>query len=71
MVDKRDLWNVRGHRSFEMISRFESCRQANAETIWNLERDLIAATFDSMRTDPHSSQQDCLPMTQRHRNLSS
>jgi hypothetical protein len=54
MVDELDLWHVRGHRSFEVVDRFEAYRRANPDTPWNVERALVAATVESMRTDPHS-----------------
>jgi hypothetical protein len=54
MVDELDLWHVRGHRSFEVVDRFETYRLANPETTWNPERALIAVTVESMRADPHS-----------------
>jgi hypothetical protein len=54
MVDKRDLWHVRGHRSLRVVSRFEDFRRANPETNWNPDRSLMEATLDSMRADPHS-----------------
>jgi hypothetical protein len=54
MVDEVDLWHVHGHRSFEIIDRFEKYRQANPDTTWNPERALIAVTVETMRVDPHS-----------------
>lgn len=54
MVDERDLWHVRGQQSFEVLDRFEAYRHANPETNWNPERVILAATLESMRTDPHS-----------------
>jgi hypothetical protein len=54
MVDTLDLWHVRGHRSFEVVDRFDDFRQANPDTMWNADRALLAATSDTMRLDPHS-----------------
>lgn len=54
MVDERDLWHVRGHRSLRVADRFEEFRRANPETAWNPDRLLLEATLDSMREDPHS-----------------
>jgi len=54
LVDELDLWHVHGHRSFQIIDRFEAYRQANPETTWNPERALAAVTVESMRSDPHS-----------------
>ena len=54
MVDEVDLWHVRGHRSFEVVDRFEAYRRANPDTTWNPERALLAVTVETMRNDPHS-----------------
>ena len=54
MVDALDLWHVGGHRSFQVLDRFETFRQANPDTTWNADRALLAATIDTMRLDPHS-----------------
>jgi hypothetical protein len=54
LVDELDLWHVHGHRSFQIVDRFERFRLANPETTWNADRALVAATVESMRDDPHS-----------------
>lgn len=54
MVDALDLWHVRGHRSFQVLDRFEAFRDANPDTTWNADRALLTATIDTMRLDPHS-----------------
>ena len=54
LVDELDLWHVHGHRSFQIIDRFEAYRLANPETAWNSERALCAVTVECMRADPHS-----------------
>ena len=54
LVDELDLWHVHGHRSFRIVDRFETFREANPETSWNHDRALAVVTVDSMREDPHS-----------------
>jgi hypothetical protein len=54
MVDERDLWHIRGSRSFQVIDRFEHYRGAHPDTTWNSDRALYAVTFETMREDPHS-----------------
>jgi DNA-binding CsgD family transcriptional regulator len=54
MVDELDLWHVRGHRYFQVVSGFDDFRRANPETKWNPDRVLLQVTSDSMRDDPHS-----------------
>jgi hypothetical protein len=54
MVDTLDLWHVEGHRSFEVVDRFEAYRREHPDTTWNRERALLAATVETMRNDPHS-----------------
>src|ERR1039458_10494638 len=44
MVDELDLAPVRGHRSLQVVDRFEAYRLANPDTTWNPERALIVAT---------------------------
>jgi hypothetical protein len=54
LVDALDAWHVRGQRNIRILDRFESCRLANPEAIWNSDRALAAVTVESMRDDPHS-----------------
>jgi DNA-binding CsgD family transcriptional regulator len=54
LVDEVDFWHVRGHRSLQIVDRFEAYRLANPDTTWNPERALIVASVESMRGDPHS-----------------
>jgi len=54
MVDELDLWHVRGHRSFRVVSQFDDFRRANPDTQWNPERSLLEVSLESMRADPHS-----------------
>lgn len=54
MVDRLDLWHVRGQRYYRIVSQFEDFRRANPESKWNAERLLLEVTLDSMRADPHS-----------------
>jgi DNA-binding CsgD family transcriptional regulator len=43
-----------GHRSLQIIDRFEAYRLANPNINWNPDRALVAATVETMRDDPHS-----------------
>jgi hypothetical protein len=54
MVDRLDLWHVRGQRYYRIVSQFEDFRRANPESKWNAERLLLEVTLESMRADPHS-----------------
>jgi hypothetical protein len=49
LVDELDLWHLQGHRTFQILDRFEAYRLA-----WNSERALGVVTVESMRADPHS-----------------
>jgi hypothetical protein len=54
LVDQLDQWHLSGHRTFQIIDRFDAYRLANPETPWNAERALATATVETMRVDPHS-----------------
>ncbi|HWB85940.1 MAG TPA: hypothetical protein VG675_17490 [Bryobacteraceae bacterium] len=54
LVGELDFWHVRGHRSFQIVSRFEAYRLANPETCWNADRALAMVTRENMRVDPGS-----------------
>jgi hypothetical protein len=54
LVDALDAWHVQGQRNIRILDRFEACRLANPEAIWNSDRALAAFTVESMRDDPHS-----------------
>jgi hypothetical protein len=54
LVDELDFWQVRGHRSLQVVDRFEAYRLANPDTTWNADRALIVASVESMGDDPHS-----------------
>jgi hypothetical protein len=54
LVDELDLWHVRGHRTFEVVDRFDAYRAAHPDSKWNPDRALALVTIESMRADPHS-----------------
>jgi hypothetical protein len=54
LVDELDLWHIEGHRSFQIVNRFEAYQHNNPKNIWNSNRALAVVTAETMRQDPHS-----------------
>lgn len=54
LIGEADFWHVSGHRSFQIVDRFEAYRLANPQTHWNADRALAVATSESIQDDAGS-----------------